>query len=374
MSESRYTILLVPVAMSLMVACTPPKSTAPAVASAPSESLNTNSDLEQRQLQIERDAQAFLDYQRTGSMPSTEPAAEAAPSGAAPVIEWNRQAGTKMETTVTVTESDAPAAVERTTIRSESTGPVVEVASEANNDLQRSMIDFARVLYTDSTWSDQPMKQLLVLASMSMLDPERELDPDAIPDLTEEERELLSAMQAWFTLVGRELDSDSDPWKVLIAASDQLQKRLKRIPDLKLPAVALCTRVGGFGDYDEWNERADDEAYNFIAHQGQPVIIYAEMEGFQSKLNDRDLWETITSQHLTIYSDRDGIPVWNEDWQTAADRSQNRRRDYFTVQKLTLPSGLSVGKYRLKLRVRDEKSGAEVERSIPFTMTAGVLD
>ena len=66
--------------------------------------------------------------------------------------------------------------------------------------------------------------------------------------------------------------------------------------------------------------------------------------------------------------------MWNEDWQTAADRSQNRRRDYFTVQKLTLPSGLSVGKYRLKLRVRDEKSGAEVERSIPFTMTAGVLD
>lgn len=104
------------------------------------------------------------------------------------------------------------------------------------------------------------------------------------------------------------------------------------------------------------------------------MIIYAEMEGFQSKLNDRDLWETITSQHLTIYSDRDGIPVWNEDWQTAADRSQNQRRDYFTVQKLTLPSGLSVGKYRLKLRVRDEKSGAEVERSIPFTMTAGVLD
>jgi hypothetical protein len=44
------------------------------------------------------------------------------------------------------------------------------------------------------------------------------------------------------------------------------------------------------------------------------------------------------------------------------------------VQQMMLPPGLSAGKYHLKLRVRDEKSGAEVERNIPFTMTAGVLD
>ena len=376
MSESRYTTLLLLAATSLLVACAPPKSTMPGVATESTSATAPNSDLEQHQLQVEQDAQAFLEFQRTGTMPEATQTAGTPATEGAPIIEWNRQGTTAGDTgTVAATPQPTADSTDRiATDPNERTATTTEVASDTTDDLQRSMIDFARVLYTDSTWSDQPMKELLVLASMSMLDPDRAIDPDAIPDLTEEERELLAAMQAWFTLVGRELDSDGDPWKVLIAASDQLQKRLKRIPDLKLPAVALCTRVGGFGDYDEWNERADDEAYNFIAHQGQPVIIYAEMEGFQSKLNDRDLWETITSQHLTIYSDRDGIPVWNEDWQTAADRSQNRRRDYFTVQKLTLPSGLSVGKYRLKLRVRDEKSGAEVERSIPFTMTAGVLD
>ena len=77
---------------------------------------------------------------------------------------------------------------------------------------------------------------------------------------------------------------------------------------------------------------ADDDAYNFIAHQGQPVIIYAEMEGFQSKLNDRDLWETITSQHLTIYSDRDGIPVWNEDWQKLNQTFGGIKADHFLWQ------------------------------------------
>lgn len=241
--------------------------------------------------------------------------------------------------------------------------------------LQRTMIDFSRELSAGSTLSDHPMKELLVLASMSILDPSRALDADAFPDLTAEERELLTAMQVWFTAVGEELNAGADSWAVLHNASDQLEKQLNRIPDLKLPSVVMCTRVSGFGDYDEWSDRTNEDAtYTFVAHGRQPVIIYAEMVGFESTLNDRELWETITSQHLTIYSDRDGIPVWKEDWQTAADRSQIQRRDYFTVQQMMLPPGLSVGNYHLKLRVRDEKSGAEVERNIPFTMTAAVLD
>lgn len=267
------------------------------------------------------------------------------------------------------TEPDVPAAVARP--------QAIALATPDANDaaLQRTMIDFSRELYAGSTWSDQPMKELLVLASMSILDPSRALDADAFPDLTEEERGLLSAMQAWFTAVGEDLSADADSWAVLHDASDQLQKQLSRVPDLELPSVVMCTRVSGFGDYEEWSDRTnEDTTYTFIAHGRQPVIIYAEMVGFESTLNDRELWETITSQHLTIYSDRDGIPVWKEDWQTAADRSQNQRRDYFTVQQMMLPPGLSAGKYHLKLRVRDEKSGAEVERNIPFTMTAGVLD
>lgn len=363
MSEHRYGPLLLLASMMVMAGCTPPRTTgdstppATGVAAAPA-------DLDTHHQQVEQDAQAFLEYQR--GAPAEQ--VTATPATDPPIIKWNRK------------EGDPPAAGEANVLAVETVATSASEPAAGNsqqtdgNSLRRSMIDFSRELYTGSTWSDQPMKELLVLASMSMIDPERALDANAIPDLTEEERELLEAMQAWFTAVGQSLESDADPWKVLVNASDQLQRRLKRIPDLKLPSVALCTRVSGFGDYDEWTDRGEDDGYSFIAHTRQPVIIYAEMEGFESELNDRELWETVTSQHLTIYSDRDGIPVWKEDWQTAADRSQNQRRDYFTVQQLTLPSGLSVGRYRLKLRVRDEKSGAEVERNIPFTMTAGVLE
>ena len=74
-----------------------------------------------------------------------------------------------------------------------------------------------------------------------------------------------------------------------------------------------------------------------------------------------------------IYSDRDGIPVWKEQWQTATDLAGSRRNDYFTAQKIEIPTNLSVGKYQLKVRVRDEFSQSESEATIPFVMTAAVL-
>ena len=46
------------------------------------------------------------------------------------------------------------------------------------------------------------------------------------------------------------------------------------------------------------------------------------------------------------------------------------RRDFFTTQLIALPPALSVGKYHLKIRVRDEHSGAEAEDSVPFQMVA----
>ncbi len=193
---------------------------------------------------------------------------------------------------------------------------------------------------------------------------------EEIASLSSEDRQLLETMQTWFADVGEDLGNGQDPWVVMEAASDSLQKQLKRNPELKLPSVALCTRVGVFGDYDEWGNRTGNETYTFIAHAGQPVIIYAEMEGVSSRLDEQRLWETITSQHLVIYSDRDGIPLWEEQWQTASDRSQVRRKNYFTTQIVELPPALSAGNYHLRLRVRDERSGEETERRIQFTMSS----
>jgi hypothetical protein len=52
------------------------------------------------------------------------------------------------------------------------------------------------------------------------------------------------------------------------------------------------------------------------------------------------------------------------------DRSRTRRDDFFIVQVITPGERLAVGRYQLKVRLRDEKSGAEAESAVGFEMVA----
>ena len=165
-------------------------------------------------------------------------------------------------------------------------------------------------------------------------------------------------------------DDTDDSWEIFEELTGADEAKMNESRDLQIPRIALCTRVGGFGEYDEWGHGTGEEPYTFIAHSGQPVIIYAEMEGVSSRLENGSLWESITSQLLVIHGDRDDMPIWEEPWQTAADRSRVRRMNYFTTQVVELPPALPAGDYRLTLRVRDEKSGEEAEHSIHFTMAS----
>lgn len=219
-------------------------------------------------------------------------------------------------------------------------------------------------LYRESIDSDQPVRELLAIAAMAIVDPDLKLPQGADRSLTAEELELLGQLHSFFMDLGRKLDSTHEAEETIVAAVAALQDAIVKKPQLELPTVALCWRIGGFGDYDRF------ERESFLAQDEQQVILYLEIDGFTSVLNQRNQWVTQISQQLEIYSDRDGIPVWSEPWQKAVDVINNRRRDFFTTQLFTLPRALGVGKYHLKIRVRDEESGAEAEASIPFDMVA----
>ena len=55
---------------------------------------------------------------------------------------------------------------------------------------------------------------------------------------------------------------------------------------------------------------------------------------------------------------------------TLRDSARTRRQDLFLVQRIELPSTVSVGAYTLKVRVRDRASSAEAESNIPVEMLA----
>jgi hypothetical protein len=231
--------------------------------------------------------------------------------------------------------------------------------------LETLMVEMGRELYANGAYSDVPMRQLLVIAALSMMNPDRTIDAAAIPDLSDKEKELLSKLQTFFADLGRQLDGSHDVEQAIVEAVAKLRESIVRPPTLKLTTATLCTRVGGFGDYSQFSRNS------FLAHSEQKVIVYLEIDEFTSALFDTGEYVTELAQQLTIYSDRDGIPVWGGgDWQTAVDVTRVKRKDFFTVQVVTLPAALSVGRYQLKVRVRDEKSGAEAETSVPFEMVA----
>ncbi len=222
----------------------------------------------------------------------------------------------------------------------------------------------SRELYRDATFSKAPLRQLLMIAAISLVNSDRELSADALPGLSDRERDMVADFQEFFLDLGRRLDNARHPEAVIDDALASLHRSLTQERQLELPVVALCSRIGGFGEYDEFDR------YAFVAHTSRQVIVYVEVDGFTSELNEQGVWVTELSQQLVIYSDRDGIPVWREDWQTAVDMTNQKRHDYFQRQIVTLPKALSVGRYQLKVRLRDEKSGSEAEGAITFEMVA----
>ena len=237
--------------------------------------------------------------------------------------------------------------------------------------LEQLLVDVRRELYRRSSDSAMPLRELLLVAAMSMVDDELVLDQsaiDALHDLTDDERALLAKLQDFFHELGTSLDGSTEAQASVVDAVTALKQTLNEM-HLKLGAALLCTRVTGFGDFDEFT-RNDEDRYAFLAHNDQSAIVYLEVDDFLSERNADGEWVTELAQQLTIYSDRDGIPVWRSDWQPAIDRSRKQRRDFFTVQLVNLPNALSVGRYQLKIRVRDERSGAETEGAIHFEMVA----
>ncbi len=234
--------------------------------------------------------------------------------------------------------------------------------------LRQLLVDLSREAYHHATYSDVPLRQLLVIVAQAIISPDRQLQIDAIPGLTDREREVLSAMQAFNTDLGEQLLQAGDP-EVLVAALAELQQELSREPQLRLSHAALSSRVSGFGDYDEFKKN-EAGRYVFLAHSRQQAVVYVEIEEFKSELNANSEWVTELSQQLVIFSDRDGIPVWRQAWRPVVDVTKNRRHDFFVVQVITLPDKLSVGRYQFKISVRDERSGAEAEATIELDMVA----
>jgi hypothetical protein len=184
--------------------------------------------------------------------------------------------------------------------------------------------------------------------------------------LREEDREILAAIMDGLSNFRSVIRSDDNLMlekkaRPLMDMADRLRSQA----ELTLPTVALCNHVQCFGVFTPFDSN------RFIAGRDNQVIVYCEVQGFESQPTADNQWETKLTQEMVLYTDT-GLPVWPAKSQPeeVIDLCREKRHDFFIAKLVTLPTNLTIGRYVLKLTVTDEQANHVAESTTPLEIVA----
>lgn len=200
------------------------------------------------------------------------------------------------------------------------------------------------------------------LASLSLIDPTAHPSPEDMARLDMTQRAHVERLQRTFSVFAARLAAN-DPFLQPDKFAEDFRRALGEQP-LRISNIQLCRRVKGFGIYEAFETPA------FLSGREQPAIVYVELENFRSDKHSSGEYLVKLKQELTLYNESDGLAVWQQPAVDIVDQSRNERRDFFVVQLVKLPARLTVGKYRLKVRMTDTQGGSIDETSIPLQIIA----
>ena len=226
--------------------------------------------------------------------------------------------------------------------------------------------ELASILSEMVTLGDDPGASALALASLETLLPE---DTSTLVDtgvLSEPElatidavRSLLSSMTSEGSLVS--------PHQ-LASRLEEIQMQLAAWSGMSITRAALCTRVDGFGRYETF------PSYRFLAGREHEIIVYTELDSFAQEEtvgpDGHARYGIELSQRLELYLVADDLNTWNRAAETVRDESRNRLRDYYLTNRVWLPGTLGVGRYNLKIVMRDLIGDKIAETIIPIEIVA----
>ncbi|CAN0385772.1 unnamed protein product [Laminaria digitata] len=219
--------------------------------------------------------------------------------------------------------------------------------------------------------SDDPeLAQAVTAAALSLADPNRELDARLLEPLKPMQREAVERLQRLFVSLHQ---SAAAPDAARTAATGGLFHR-KALDEALADAFGeapisivyadLCRSVAGFGVFEPMG------SHNFLSGRSNRAIVYVEVEDFVAARIDDDQREVRLTQELILYKENDGLAVWRHEPTQIVDVSRNRRRDFYVVQMITLPSRLSEGRYRLKVRLTDQHGDSVDETTLRVQVVA----
>lgn len=261
----------------------------------------------------------------------------------------------------------------------EEAGPV-ETAKPAADPKAVLVAELAELLRARAKDSSDPTAPLLQLAALELLGaPTGSLpvEPDAktLERLSPREREFVLAWRKLLAGAGATM-ADSKDVAGLAQRVSELAADMSAFEALAMPTAVLARSVDGFGMFSEL-PRSAGGAYQFLAGRPAKAVVYIEVAGHvftPKKQGGVDGFQVALSQELRLYhsSKDEDMLAWQRPAASITDFSRNRRRDFFITQVIDLPSTLTVGAYRLKVRLTDRSSDASAEAVIPIEVLADV--
>ncbi|MBN1345268.1 MAG: hypothetical protein JXQ73_21425 [Phycisphaerae bacterium] len=152
----------------------------------------------------------------------------------------------------------------------------------------------------------------------------------------------------------------------LLSNVEELREFLMKHADLDITTLKLCTKVDGFGVYEEVKSRRFPARPS--ANRPNRAIVYCEVKNFTAVPTEDSRFRVLLAQKIKVLN-KDGDTVFETADEDIPFVSHRRLEDFFLVQLLELPTNLPPGKYVLRTYIEDKLAAKAQEKELPFELT-----
>ncbi|MEQ8318184.1 MAG: hypothetical protein RIE77_05685 [Phycisphaerales bacterium] len=157
-------------------------------------------------------------------------------------------------------------------------------------------------------------------------------------------------------------------------AIEDVGRALPDVLPIRINDAALATDIYGFAAYRPF------ERYTFLAGRSNRMLLYTEPASFRTSLaaepasrgeaSNPGAYEVVLGLELRLFNERGSMLAWRKPEERIVIRSDRPRSEIYLGTVIDLPASLSVGRYQLKVIVRDKADDSEDERVIPIEIVA----
>lgn len=123
---------------------------------------------------------------------------------------------------------------------------------------------------------------------------------------------------------------------------------------LAIGRATFCSDIVSFGNYT----RFEKEEFR----PGQEVLVYAELENFQSERTSDGKYRTLLKSSVRLA--QDGRAIDEVQYNATEDLSRSRRQDFMQGFRYQLPQRVAPGNYVLQLTIEDQLSSKSAQYSL----------